>query len=219
MVMGEEMQEIKLPNPPGTVTSLKYLPEQGLILCSGLFSNIYCLSVEDNLKLIDTINTDQYWCPSILYMRGTGLLAGGLENGFINIYQLKDKKRREVLKGHNRRILSLDYSLTRDILISGGKEGSIRVWMNRNDEFICNRVINCSEANMGVSHLQFINTSIIMSLHKDLYIRFWDALSGKSVGKAQVFQNEGDVAQYVEERGLVVGGDLEVGKIFICKLI
>jgi len=221
--MKEELKEVKIPiDNGGYVTSLKYLQEKGIVLCSGLFPNIYYISLEGGeMKIVDKIVTneknDSYFdCSCMYYIKGKDFLVGGLELGHINIYKLEEKAIKYVLKGHTQRILVFDYNYTRDILVSGSKDGSIRVWMYRNNDFLINQIIiNKENGKIGgaVSSLQFINNTILMSVHRDVYIKFWDSSSGKEVGKKVVFKEASDAAQFIEERRTIVSAEYEKSRI------
>ena len=213
----EETLKVKINKTESSITSLKYAPDKGVVYCSGLFPDIYCLSVEDGYKIVDKIVTGELPCPVIFYIHGRNILAAGFENGFINLYNTKDNSLKDTLKGHTARILSFDYNYTRDIMVTASKDGSMRVWMVRNNEFKINKVFECQKGALGVSTVQFLNNNVIMSLHKDIYIRFWEALSGKSLGRKQVFQTTGHAAFYIEERRTLFAGEYDNGNLHILK--
>ena len=213
----QDVSKVKIVNSEALVTSIQYAYENDLVFCSGLFPNIYCLSPDNGFKVVSTIMTNEQSCPVMYYIQGRGILAAGFEHGYINLYNTRDNTLKDTLKGHTRRILSFDYNYTRDIMVTGSKDGSMRVWMVRNNEFKINRIFESQKNSPGVSTVQFLNNNIIMSLHKDLYIRFWEALSGKSLGRKQVFQTEGHVALYLEERRTLFAGEFENGNMHILK--
>jgi len=222
--MGEELKEIKVPgNITGYVTGLRYLPEKDIVLCSGLFPNIYCLSLEGEMKIEDKIvlnekNDAYYYCSSLYYVKGKDFLVGGLDLGHINIYKFEEKALKSVLKGHTQRILVFDYNYTRDILVSGSKDGSIRVWMYRNNEFLINQIIISKEDGKlegGVSSLQFINNTMLMSVHRNIYVKFWDSSSGKEIGKKIIYKEGSDAAQFIEDRRTLISAEYEKGRLNI----
>ncbi|RIH84560.1 WD40 repeat domain-containing protein [Calidithermus roseus] len=103
------------------------------------------------------------------------LLAIGVADASVRIWDVHKHKELRVLKGHNKYVRALDFSRDGRLLASGSSDGSIRVW-----EVASGRQIQLMKPGKAIWNLSFDPTATrITSVQVGGDVAFWEVRSGR----------------------------------------
>jgi WD40 repeat protein len=156
------------------VYDLEWL-DKDTLASAGVFDRTIKLWSMTTSQTKRTIQTNQA-VISLTMLNTNNHLAAGLENGDINIYNIKDGNLVSSLKGH------LDYvydlvQISADLLSSSSQDTSVRIWnlTTNTCKFILKGHTN------WVYGLKQITPSILASVFMDATIKLWDITSGQEI--------------------------------------
>ena len=108
------------------------------------------------------------------------LVASGSDDKSIKIWRYATGECMKTLLGHTAAVTALEITLSNHQLISGSRDGTIKIWTLHKDNLVasgsCLRTINGHDA--PVTALQLISQSQLVSASEDQTIKIWE-LNGK----------------------------------------
>jgi WD40 repeat protein len=145
-------------------------------LASGSFDGTIKLWYPTTGQTKLTIQTNRQYVASLTKLNTNILLAAGLGNGDINIYNINDGNLVSSLKGHSSYVWDL-VQISDVLLASSSSDGTVRLWnlTTNTCKFILTGHTN------SVYGLKQITPSILASGSGDKTIKLWDLTSGQLI--------------------------------------
>ncbi|GJJ77897.1 general transcriptional corepressor TUP1 [Entomortierella parvispora] len=133
----------------------------------------------------DTAGKEDLYIRSVCFSPDGKYLATGAEDKQIRIWEIGRKKIRNVLKGHEQDIYSLDFSRDGAIIVSGSGDQTTRVWDMETGK--CLHVLSVgdpSQKDAGVTSVAISpDGRLVAAGSLDTMVRVWDTHSGQLLEK------------------------------------
>ena len=100
-----------------------------------------------------------------------GLVVLGSTTGTIKIWEVQTSKCIATLKGHTGIILSASLSGDGKYLTSGSRDNTIRIWVNINDAWYCDKIFSSAESSLSAFHAK-VEQVIISKRNKKILKQF-----------------------------------------------
>jgi WD40 repeat protein len=167
---------------------------------SGSYNNKIKMWDLESFKCIETLNNNS--AVFSLLLLSDKILASGLFDGTINIWNLNEKKIVKSIKAHETWIRCLIKSKDSSKLISGSGDSKIKIWDSNNFQLLqqstghSNRTINC---------LKMLNDETILSGSFDKTIKIWKIDSGKCLKTLKFNGFVNCVETFNDDKMLIIG--------------
>ncbi|KIM37214.1 hypothetical protein M413DRAFT_279528 [Hebeloma cylindrosporum] len=128
--------------------------------------------------------SDDLYIRSVCFSADGKYLATGAEDKKIRIWNIADKKIRNIFEGHQQDIYSLEFSSSDHILISGSGDKSVRIWSMHDGSSTVLTIDDADPPNTdaGVTSVALsINGRWVAAGSLDTVVRIWDVETGKLV--------------------------------------
>ena len=174
--------------------------QSGLIASGGIDNSLKVLDSFSGKVLMD-VYTGLNAITCVRFSPTQHIVATAHANGLIQLWDVKKCEKAGELKGHKGKVNTLVFHAKKNLLLSGGKDGKIKVW-NLNT----NKCAQTLETQSAVTALAaFSDKSVIVSAGPDHHIRLWNQTTGAQLD-ALPFDNVQALALDTEGK-FIVGGN------------
>jgi WD40 repeat protein len=166
---------------------------------SGSYNNKIKMWDLESFKCIETLNNNS--AVFSLLLLSDKILASGLFDGTINIWNLNEKKIVKSIKAHETWIRCLIKSKDSSKLISGSGDSKIKIWDSNNFELLKELTGHFSY----ISCLKMLNDETILSGSGDETIKIWKIDSGKCLKTLKFNGYVNCVETFNDDKMLIIG--------------
>ncbi|KAG1178660.1 hypothetical protein G6F70_002893 [Rhizopus microsporus] len=175
---------------------------------------IYDVATSQRVAVLqdETIKTEgDLYIRSVCFSPDGNYLATGAEDMQIRVWDIANKRIRNVLVGHQQDIYSLDFSRDGRLIASGSGDCTARIWSMADGK--CLQVLRISDHDQkdpGVTSVAFSpDGRIIAAASLDKMIRIWDTQSGILLERLEGHKDSVYSVAFMPDGKMLVSGSLD----------
>ncbi|KAG0056525.1 general transcription repressor [Gryganskiella cystojenkinii] len=176
-------------------------------------ARIFDISTGQNVCVLadDTAGKEDLYIRSVCFSPDGKYLATGAEDKQIRIWEIARKKIRNVLKGHEQDIYSLDFSRDGKIIVSGSGDQTARVWdMETGKPLHVLSVGDPTQKDAGVTSVAISpDGRLVAAGSLDRMVRVWDTHTGKLLEKLEGHKDSVYSVAFAPDGLTLVSGSLD----------
>jgi len=150
------------------VFSFAMVPEHNWIISGGGNGNL-AVWQRSSFEFVRHISLPPAKVRSLLYLKKQNELWVAQNNGSIHVLDLPYFNTKNTFLAHDDGVNSLVYFKKKEVVISGGKDGHLRVWKVSNNQ----EILSLPAHNFGIYDL-YIQNNTMISVSRDKAIKLWD---------------------------------------------
>jgi len=152
--------------------SVAFSPDGGTLAIGGS-SGIYLFDSQ-SLSSTGYVQTGS-WARSIAFLPNSNILAGGLFDSTIKLWDIGTQRQTASLEGHENWVRNISTTADGSLLASASDDGTVRVWDLQNNSLI----LMISENTTGVRAVAISpDGSLVAAATRDHAIRIWNVIDG-----------------------------------------